>query len=249
MRKKLGIWGPVIALGVFMIAVLIFIFTAGSGNRGAEGHYVNGIREISLEDENYILINDVDSKSYIGSQVSDVWKAGRGEKVGTISSHRILTLAVLYEVTGDSERKYLVDSKERIYVRKDLYDGTMAVLAEESAFCDYRIVDSEKKYDALLDIDDEKALQTEALAKNGSSEGLLQIDDVLVTQDFGNRREIFAFTEDGLLYKAKLELFLYRDKIYVTTRYEDNSDAKKPSVLTGKLLPEELQEYFKSVWK
>ncbi len=249
MRKKHGIWGPLLALALFMIAVLVFIFTAGSQNRGAQGHYVNGVMEIRLEDENYVLLNDVESQSYIGSQVSDVIKAERGKKVGTIASYKILTLAVLYEVEGDTKGQYLVDSKERIYVRKELYEEVSAQLKEESAFCDYRIVNSEKKYDTLVDIDDEKARQTEALANDESSEGLLQIDDVLVTQDFSNRREIFAFTADGVLYRARLELFLYQDQIYVTTRYEDNSDEKKPSILTGKLLPEELQEYYKSMWK
>ncbi len=77
---------------------------------------------------------------------------------------------------------------------------------------------------------------------------MYQTEDIDVTQNFKNRREIFAFTADGILYKASMELFLYQNQVYVTTRYEDRTDEKKLSILTGKLLPEELQGYFRGYW-
>lgn len=248
MRKKLGKWGPLIALGLFMLAALIFIMTAGNGNRGITIHYVDGTREMEVKGEHYILINDVDSKDYIGSMVSTVLKCDRGEKVGTISSWWILTMAVVYEVQGDPNRDFLVDSRERIYIRKNLYEAKAAELEKAETFPDYRIVGKAKNYNALIDIDDEKGAALLAWANDGSSEGLYQTDSIDVTQNFNNRREIFAFTSDGLLYKASMELFLYQDQVYVTTRYEDRTDEKKLSILTGKLLPEELQEYFRGYW-
>lgn len=249
MRKKHGWLGPLIALGIFFVAVVLFILTAGNKNRGIDVHYTNGIKEIDVDGQHYMLLNDVTSESYIGSKVSDVLKCVRGEKVGTVSSYKILTLAIVYRVEGDVSQKYLVDSRERIYVKKEFYEETKAYLEREDAFSDYRIVGAQKNVDALIDIDDEKGAMITELVNDPSAEGLFRTDDVALTENYNNRREVFAFTTDGVLYKACLELFLHEGSVYVTTRFEDNSEKKELNVITGKLLPEELQEYFRGFWK
>lgn len=249
MKEFFKKWGAVLAFAAFFIAVVVFIFTAGNGNRGIEGHYVKGVALIELDGQNYQVVNDVDSKTYVGSMVSDVLKCGRGEKVGTISSYHILTLAALYRVTGDETGNYLTDSRERIYVKEELAEETKKYFADRNNFLDLKIISDDKRFDDLIDIDDAYDAVLDELAYGEGSVGLRRITDQLFVTNMKNRKEIFAFTADGLFYRARYELFCYEEQVYVTVDFEDNSKQKRESILIGKLLPEELQGYFKAYFE
>ena len=77
----------------------------------------------------------------------------------------------------------------------------------------------------------------EALRKEGGGETTIR--DASVVTDYSNRREIFAFTEDGILYKVVAELFLYQGSVYLTTGFEGDKNTAKEQKLTGVKLPEE----------
>ena len=245
-------WGIFLAAGAFFIAVLIFILTAGNSNKGKTAHYTNGTLEVEIDGVRYELINDVDGETYIGSMVSDALKAERGEKVGTVTSYGIMTVAVLYRVSGDETGELLIDARGRIYAKSGTEEKYAALTAEE-CFTDYRMAVGAKTYDTLADIED--AIPAEVLKSlkeytEGTSEGMdntVRIDDPLVSEKETNRRELFVFTEDGMFYKAALELFQYNGHVYVTSGYTDNGD-DAADVLFGLRVSEEAEEYFLKVW-
>ncbi len=244
MKAKFRKWSPLVALGLFLVVVVIFILTAGKEDP-SEAHYVQGVNELTLNGVSFTLINDIEAETYIGSMVSDVLKGCRGERVGAIESYGIMTVAVLYAVEGDARNRYLVDSKDRLYVRTDLLEETRAMLSKEESFSVFRIVGKDKDMKSLKDLEKEDVEEIFRMAKEGTE---VTINATKVVTDYNNRREVFAFTEDRTLYRAALELFLYNNEVYVTTFFEGNEDKLQKQTLKGVKLTEGLREKLLGMW-
>ena len=77
----------------------------------------------------------------------------------------------------------------------------------------------------------------------------VRITDEMVTESYGLRREIFAFTEDNRFFRASNELFLYENEVYVTVRYLPASEAEDgKAMLVGTKLPGDLQAEFRPLF-
>ncbi len=248
--RKWGIW---IILGVAFISVLVFVLTAGNKTKGVTIHYTNGVTELEAEGTLYTLFNDVTSETYVGSMVSDYLKVERGAKYGTVSSYGIMTLAVLYKVKGDESGELLVDTRDRLYVKKGTEEKWKQKTSEEN-LVDYRFASGSKTYTSLKDADDDKcsaALDLLRRYESGETVGtdqVVKIDDPLISENESIRREVFVFTADGLVYKAAFELFQYQNHIFLTVGYESNGN-DGANVQYGLRISGELEEYFQQFWK
>ena len=77
----------------------------------------------------------------------------------------------------------------------------------------------------------------------------MRITDEEFLDSYGLRREIFAFTEDGLFFRASNELFIYNDEVYVTVKFLPASETKdKKAMLVGTKLPAEFQAEFRPLF-
>ena len=93
------------------------------------------------------------------------------------------------------------------------------------------------------------AEEAEMLRGLAEAEEKITIADKVFVTDYSNRREIFAFTADGLFYKVTMELFLYKDEIYLTTGFTGDKNTAKDQSLTGVKLPAEQQERFAELFR
>ncbi len=243
MSEFLRKWWPLAAvLLVFVVALCIILFV---GNDAPEANYVNGVDKLELDGVTYMLINDVTKEEYIGSMVRSILSAERGEKIAEIKSFGLMVIAMLYDVVGDDTQKYVIDSTGRIYIKEEFYEAAKAELADEAAFTDYRMVGTDKSMSGLKELSIEQVEMIRDAMENGQE---VSITDKPFIINYQNRREIFAFSEDGLLYRAELELFLYEETVFVTTYFAGNEDATKDQALRGVPLPEELGEQIKAIW-
>ncbi len=244
MKEALRKWWPLVAFLLFFVAVLLFILFGGKEDT-TEAHYVQGVNEITLDGVSYTLVNDIEAETYIGSMVSDIIKGCRGERIGSVQSYGIMVVAILFEVPGDTEHRYLTDSNDRLYVQTAHLEEYYKMLASPDAFCDYRMVGADKNMDSLKKLD-EAAVEVILEAQEKGQE--VTVEDKAFIINYDNRREVFAFTSDGFLYRARLELFLYNNEVYVTTHFEGDEDTSRAQVLKGVRLPEELQSMLKEIW-
>lgn len=229
---------------LFFVAVLLFILFGGKEDT-TEAHYVQGVNEITLDGVSYTLVNDIEAETYIGSMVSDIIKGCRGERIGSVQSYGIMVVAILFEVPGDTEHRYLTDSNDRLYVQTAHLEEYQKMSADPNSFCDYRMVGADKNMDSLKNLDVD-TVQTILDAQENGEE--VTVDDKAFIINYNNRREVFAFTSDGFLYRASFELFLYNNEVYVTTYFEGDEDTSRAQVLKGVRLPEELQLKLKEIW-
>lgn len=241
-------WLPFLLGGVIVITGMILMIVTMRPNWGADkAKYVNGREELELKGVRYRLINDVESETYVGSGITDVLKTERGERAGSIVSGGIMTVAVLYHVKDDAKDEYLIDSVGRIYVKSELADAAKVKFADPASFPVYRILGASKEHDSFTDISAELFERISAYASG--TDGSVRITEKAYTEDFSDRREVFAFTEDLSFYRACGELFLYKNEVYVTTGFIKEKDTKDhKAVLLGNRLPDELQGELRSLW-
>ncbi len=243
MSEFLRKWWPfAVILLVFVVALYIILF---AGNDAPEANYVGGVDKLELDGVTYRLINDVTKEEYIGSMVRSILTAERGEKLAEIKSFGLMVIAMIYNVPGDEAQKYVIDSTGRVYVKEELYEATAAEIADEASFTDYRMVGADKSMSGLKKLSIEQVEVILDAMENGQE---VSITDKPFIINYQNRREIFAFSEDGLLYRAELELFLYEETVFVTTYFAGNEDATKDQALRGVPLPEGLGEELKAIW-
>ncbi|MBO4626754.1 MAG: hypothetical protein J5645_02075 [Lachnospiraceae bacterium] len=249
MKKSKGKW---IRIGLIAAAIIgLFIFLFSRGGSGARAKYTDGINRVKLGDTEYELVNDILKEEYIGSDVRAGISTERGEVAGTIKSFFILTMATLYRVKGDAEGRYLVDSSGRIYAKAGEAAALKAGFEDGSAFTSWRIDDATKTLEGMKELPKE---QVEAvLSLIGSDAARKSIDETLYVSDFNNRREVFAFTADGLFRKPVAELFYYGSgdvkEVFLTTAYKADKKSTTPPHLEGIRLPEEWQAAFSGYWK
>lgn len=229
-------------LGI-LTAIVIFIFTRGSGS-GDSGKYTDGVKELKIGDETYRLVNDITDRTTIGSQVPAFVRAERGERTASVKSFGLITIMAIYKVKGDSNGDYLVDSSDRIYAKSALADELKAKLENAASFADYRIVDATRTIENMKKLSEENVEMLRGL----TGEETVVSDKNFVT-DYTNRREVFAFTDDGLFRRAAMELFLYKEDVYLTTGFTGNTDLEKEQTLRGVKLPAEYQAEFAAYWK
>ncbi len=254
MRKFLSKWSTLIIVGIFFLIVLYIIFFTGSDAKTA--HYKNGVEIILLDDCEYTLINDITAKDVIGSKVSSILSANRAEKCGQIKSMGILVMSTLYHAEGDRDGQYLVDSSGRVYILSEKAPEIKEKIQDGSVFTIFKIDTDTKSLNQLTELSDDAVAMLENLKKQAAdgdekNEELktVTINDKSFVSDYSNRREIFGFSEDGVLFQALTELFLYNDEVYLTTVFVGDEDTKKEQILMGVRIPDEWQEMFQKSWQ
>lgn len=240
---------PVALPIVVFVGLILFLALSGRQKQGRIARYVDGRDVIEIEGVRYALINDTEAQSYIGSLVSDVVKATRGEQYASIRSKGLfaMTLGVLSRIEGDADTLYLLDGNGNLYAREGQAEALRNRLADRSAFSDYKIIGKNKKNGEMREMPAEDYAAITAAAAD--PEGCLEIREKNITEDYDTRREVFAFTEDGMFFRACSELFLYNNEVFVTVGFVDSKSSKdKKSVLTGKRLPKEIADRYRDLW-
>lgn len=237
---------PYFVLVLCLAAIGIFLFSRGN-NTGGKAKYTSGVTDLELDGTAYTMVNDILAESYVGSKVKSVVGAQSGKQAGVIKTMAVFTVAKLFRVEGDEDGRYLIDNLGRLYARSDIAEELKSRLATDDGLPVRKIVTSAHSPLSARDLSAEEIGMLTELQKNGGEE--TTIKDVSFVTDYSNRREIFAFTEDGLLYKVVTELFLYRGSVYLTTGFEGDKNTAKEQKLTGVKLPEEWQSHFAEYWK
>ena len=231
---------------VCLAGIGIFLFSRGNES-GGKAKYTSGVTELELDGTAYTMINDILAETYVGSKVKSVVSAESGKQAGVIRSMAVFTIAKLFRVQGDEEERYLIDNLGRLYARSDIAEELKNRLATDDGLPVKKIVTAEHSTKTARELPGEEAGMLAELQKNGGEEKT--VTDASFVTDYSNRREIFAFTEDGLLYKVSAELFLYQGSVYLTTGFEGDKKTAKEQKLTGVKLPEEWQARFAEYWK
>ena len=240
-------WYPLLLFGVFAVTGIVWLFVSMKPKSGTGARYLDGRDLMEVGGVEYALINDIETKTFIGTEVSDVVKAIHGEEKAKIQSGGLMTLAVIYKVEGDEDENYLIDSAGRLYAKKEIADRERARLADPANFPVKKVVGTGKTTESLREVDEETYKRIRAAEKDLSDN--VRISDENVTESYGLRREILAYTEDGLFSRATDELFLYNNEVYVTVAYlsAETTQNKKP-MLVGTKLPDDLQEMFRPLF-
>ena len=241
-------WYPLIIFGILAVAGIVYVFVSmAPKNNGEDAKYLDGRDLMEVGGVTYALINDIESKTYIGSEVSDVVKAMRGEEKAKIISGGIMTVAVIYSVDGDADGNYLIDAAGRLYAKQEIADRERERLKNPENFPVRKIVSSDKSMEGLKDVSP-KAYEAILAAEKDLSDNV-RITDEQFLDSYGLRREIFAFTEDGLFFRASDELFLYSDEVYATVQFITASQAADgKAMLVGTKLPAEFQAEFRQLF-
>ena len=221
MEKTLLRLAPYFLLVLMLAAIGFFLFSRGNDS-GSKAKYTDGIKALEMDGNKYELINDITAETYVGSKILSVAGAGRGEQVGIIKSMGVITIAKLFRVLGDTEGKYLID------------------------FPNLHIVNAKHDPYESKELTPEEAEMLRSLPDSAEE---ISVPDKSFIMDYSNRREIFGFTEDGLIYKVTMELFLYKDAVYLTSGFEGDKNTAKEQKLSGRKLPDEWQEKFAEYWK
>ena len=227
--------------GIFL-GLVIFLFTRGSGS-GSRASYTDGVNGLKLAGETYELVCDITEQEYVGSKVSAAVRAVHGERTASVKSFGIFTIAALYKVEGDTAGNYLVDSAERIYAKSSIAAEAKRMLGSDDSFSEIRITDETRNISGMQKLTEE---QTAAVANVTGEETV--VTDKGIVSDYGNRRELIGFTEDGIFRKVLGELFLYNGEVYLTTGFEGDRDVRKDQVLRGIKLSAEAQVLFRGFW-
>lgn len=234
-------WWPVPVYILMMIAVIFFI-RSGDEDDLYEAHYKDGAETVTVGNTDYTVLSREDSDSYIGSFVSDKLNAVQKDKVASVRSY-LLYVSVFFSVEGDENMDYLMDGKKTIYVKADMLDEAEAYFSDSSNISEYKMTAKLKDLDTMNTL---SAEQIEMLFSLTGQETIVK--DITVTENYETRREVYAFYDDGIFYKAAAELFLYEGEVYKTTMMIDGNDNEGVSVLRGIRLPEEYQEAFLDIW-
>ncbi|MGN0165685.1 MAG: hypothetical protein ACI39R_05835 [Lachnospiraceae bacterium] len=234
-------WWP---LPVYIILVIVLIIFIKSGDEDDlyKASYTDTTDKIMVGDTCYVLLSKEEQDSYIGSFVSDKLNAIQKDKVASIRSY-LLYVSVFFSVEGDPEMDYLMDGKNTIYIKEELLQDAKSYYADSSNIEKYKMTGKKKDLDTMNELSDE---QMEML-NNLSGEEVI-IKDQMVTENYETRREIFGFYDNGIMYQAVMELFIYNNEIYKTTMIIDGDDNQGVTVIRGIKLPEEYQKEFMDIW-
>ncbi len=239
--RRLIKWWPLPAYLLLVVLMILFIMS-GDKDDLYDAHYKEGTNVVSVGGTDYTILSKEQEDSYIGSFVSDKLNAVKGDKIASVRSY-LLYVSVFFEIKGDPEHDYLLDGKNTVYVKKDMLEEAKGYFSDDSHINEYRMTAKLKDLDTMNVLTKE---QTDMLFKLSGDEIL--VDDVLITENYETRREIYGFYDDGLFYKAVMELFKYNNEIYKTTMMIDGDDNQGKSVLKGIKLPDEYQQQFLSIW-
>lgn len=248
MEKTLLRLAPYFLLLLMLAAIGFFLFSRGNDS-GSKAKYTDGIKALEMDGNKYELINDITAETYVGSKILSVAGAGRGEQVGIIKSMGVITIAKLFRVLGDTEGKYLIDNTGRLYMRTGIGVNAAEVreaMKGEAFFSNLHIVNAKHDPYESKELTPEEAEMLRSLPDSAEE---ISVPDKSFIMDYSNRREIFGFTEDGLIYKVTMELFLYKDAVYLTSGFEGDKNTAKEQKLSGRKLPDEWQEKFAEYWK
>ena len=241
-------WYPLIIFGILAVAGIVYVFVSmAPKNNGEDAKYLDGRDLLEVGGVKYELINDIESKTYIGSEVSDVVKAMRGAEKAKIISGGIMTVAVIYSVDGDADGNYLIDAAGRLYAKQEIAGRERERLKNPENYPVRKIVSSDKSMESLKDVSP-NAYEAILAAEKDLSDNV-RITDEQFLDSYGLRREIFVFTEDGLFFRASDELFIYNDEIYATVQFIPASEASDgKAMLVGTKLPAEFQAEFRPLF-
>ena len=155
----------------------------------------------------------------------------------------LLYVSVFFSVEGDENMDYLMDGKNTIYIKEELFEDAKAYYADEANISEYRMTAKKKDLETMNTLTDEQVEILEGLTGEE-----VVIKDQIITENYETRREIFAFYDNGIAYQAVMELFIYNNEVYKTTMMIDGDDNKGVTVLRGIKLPEEYQQEFLDIW-
>lgn len=234
-------WWPLPAYLLLVIGMFFFI-KSGDEKDLYEAHFKEGAEVVTVGDTDYVIFSKEDKESFIGSFVSDKLNAVSGDKIASVRSF-LLYVSVFFEIEGDPEHNYLVDGKNTIYVRADKLEEARAYFSDDSHINGYKMTSKMKDLDSMNVLSEE---QMNMLSQLKGDEIL--VDEIIITENYETRREIYGFYDDGIFYKAVMELFKYNNEIYKTTMMIDGNDNQGKSVLRGIKLPEEYQQEFLNIW-
>ena len=227
-------------------AVLLIIFISRGDEKDLYKAHFKGENEVTIGDTDYKLLSKDDKDNYIGSFVSTKLTALKDKKIATMRSY-ILYVSVFYSVQGTDNLDYVLDGKNSVYVKSSLYDKAAEYFENEANITFYKMTGKSKKMENLTGLENEKV---EALYKLKETGEETEFTKTLITENYATRREIYGFYDDGIFCRAVLELFRDEDnRLYLTTLMKDGKkDKSGKSVLYGIRLPEELEEYYKTLW-
>lgn len=234
-------WWPV-PVYILLVVVLIIFIKGGDENDLYKAKYNGSTDRILLGDTEYTLLSEEEQDSYIGSFVSDKLNAVKKDKVASMRSY-LLYVGVYFSAEGDDNLDYLIDGKNNIFVKSELYEGAEKYFADSSNISEYKMTAKLKDLETMNTLTDEQMNMLREL----SGEEII-VKDITVTENYETRREIYGFYDDGIFYKACMELFLYNNEVYKTTMMIDGNDNEGVSVLRGIKLPKEYQDEFKAIW-
>ena len=158
-----------------------------------------------------------------------------------------MTIAVIYSVDGDQDGNYLIDAAGRLYAKQEIAGRERERLKNPENYPVRKIVNSDKSMESLKDVSP-NAYEAILAAEKDLSDNV-RITDEQFLDSYGLRREIFAFTEDGLFFRASDELFIYNDEIYATVQFIPASEASDgKAMLVGTKLPAEFQAEFRPLF-
>jgi 3-methyladenine DNA glycosylase AlkC len=239
--KKLLRWWP---LPVYIIGVIVLILFIKSGDEEDlyKAHMKKGTETVTIGDYDYTVLSKEDEDSYIGSSVSDKLNAVKKDKIASLRSY-LLYVSVFYSIEGDEEFDYVMDGKNTIYVKSELLSQAQAYYNDYTNINSFKITTTAKDYESMKEVSSDVY---EMLDELSGDEVLIK--DKSVTENYENRREIYGFYDNGLMYRAVKELFKYNNEIYLTTYYVDADDNNGTTVIKGIKLPEEYQSSFKEYW-
>ncbi len=238
---KLRKWWMVPLYLVLMVVVILFI-KSGDEDDPYKASYGESMDEVIVGDAAYKIISSNEDEEYIGSYVSSRLNAVSGDKIASLRSY-LLYVSVFFSVEGDENLDYVMDGKKNIYVREDKYDEIKDYYNNEENITEYKMTSKKK------DLETMNTISTDEMEMLRTLDGEEKIfDEILLTEDFETRREIYGFYSDGICYKAEMELFKYKDVIYKTTWFVDGNDNEGTTVIKGIALPDEYQERFNGIW-
>lgn len=238
---KIMKWWPLYVYLLFMVAIFIFI-ASGDKKLPYEAYYKNGTSIVVIGDTDYKLLSIDDKKEYIGSFVSTKLHAEKQDQIARIKSY-LLYVSSYYSIQGSENLDYVLDGKFNVYVKADMLEEAKAYFDDVNNISYYMITSKMKDMTSMTKLSDGFV---EKLADSDPNE--VVIDDIVITENFENRREIYGFYDNDIFCKACYELFKYKGDIYITTKMVDKSANKGVAVLRGRKIPSELAKEVAGFW-
>ncbi len=238
---KLRKWW-MLPLYLILVVVVILFIKSGDEDDPYKARYGESVDEVIVGEVSYRIISSTEDEEYIGSYVSSRLNAVSGDKIASLRSY-LLYVSVFFSVEGDDNLDYVIDGKKNLYIREDKYETIVNYYNNEDNITEYKMTSKKKDLETMNPI---RMEEIEMLRELDGEEKIF--DEILLTEDFETRREIYGFYDNGICYKAEMELFKYKDVIYKTTWFVDGNDNEGTTVIKGVALPEEYQERFKEIW-